>query len=257
MRMHMPPELGNEIQRVPGDGHAAFYPSTSWRDLKHEMESEDLKRLQDTFNSVLGTNVPYSGAAFVALARSLYYLCLQGSVGSSLLLDPLKGLDTIVPSNFPSQYRRILDLFDSQVREAFIERKNRWLGEAPRSLKLPLLSNFINYEAERRGWSMGRVILSMRESREVERFRRGINELQTAVDNNDAMKLDAIFADLDAAAAAWSKQLGVSHKHGSDISVSVSLPFVGIAKSLPLPRMRRHSASDNLLVFVSQLLSVS
>jgi len=259
MRMHMPIELGNEIQHGRYHGHGpAFYPSTYWRHLQGQLESEDLRELQRAFNDILGTNVPFSGAAFVALARSFYYLCLQESLGSSLLLDPLKALDT--PGVYAHKYvGRILDLFDSEVREAFLARKSKWLGEAPRSLRLPLLANYIDYEAERRGWSTGRVILWMRQSREVALFRKGLAELQAAIDNNDAASLDEIFAELDAAAEEWSKRLGVTRRKGSndEISVSVSLPFVGVAKSLPLPHFTRRSASDKLLVFVSQLLSVA
>ena len=250
MHMHMPPELGLEIQYFP--------PSTTWEYLQWRMESEDLKQLQIVLTRVLGENVPYSGAAFVAIARSLYYLCLQESLGSSLLLDPLKGLEAPVPSRMRNA-GHILDLFDSEVREAFIERKSRWLGEAHRSLRLPLLANYIHRKAERHGWSIGRVILSMRQSREVDLFRKGLTELQAAIDSNDAFTLDAIFAELDAAAEAWAKRLGVTRGQGSEdeISVSVSLPFVGVSKALPLPRFRRRSTSDNLLVFVSQLLSAA
>ena len=257
MDIQMPPVLGNEIQGSGRERLAAFGPSTYWRHLEGVMESDDLKKLKGVLDTVLGSNVPYSGAAFVAIARSLYYLCLQGTVGSSLLLDPLKGLETYAPGNFQAQTRRILDLFDNEVRAAFEERKCRWLGQMPRSLHLPLMANYINSEASRRGWSMGRVILSMRQSREVELFRQGLNELQDAVDSNDAEELDAIFADLNDAAAKWSKQLGVSRKSGSEVSVSVSLPFVGVAKSLPLPHLRRRSASDKLLVFVRQMLSAT
>jgi hypothetical protein len=96
----------------------------------------------------------------------------------------------------------------------------------------------------------------MRESREVELFRRGLNELQNALEENDAASLDAIFAGLDAAAAAWSKQFGVGYQH-SQVVVSVSLPFIGIARTLPLPHLIKRSTASKLLVFIGQLLTAS
>lgn len=247
MRGHMPSVLGHEI-----DEHG-FAPSTNWNDLKRRMRSADLRRLQEVFDQVFGSAVPGPGGAFVALARALYYLCLQESVRSSLLLDPLKRLEPD-PLDKPAQARRILDLFDQEVVEAFRERKRKWLGDKPRQLKLPLLANFVRSEARRRGWSIGRVIVWMRQSREVELFRDGLDELQDALEDNDAASLDAVFSGLDAAAAAWSKRLGVGYRH-TDISVSVSLPFVGLAKNLPLPRMAPRSTSDKLLVFIHQLIA--
>ena len=247
MSGHMPRELGREIKE------SGFRPSTSWGDLKRGMESAELRSLQEVFEQVFGSAVPFSGAAFVALARALYYFCLQESVHSSLLLDPLKRLEAS-PLEKPSRAGPILDLFDQEVGAAFRERKRRWLGDEPRQLRLPLLANFVSNEARRRGWSIGRVISWMRESREVELFRDGLNELQDALDDNDAAALDEVFSGLDAAAQAWSKRLGVGYRH-SDVSVSVSLPFVGIAKNLPLPHMARRSTSDKLLVFIRQLLA--
>lgn len=251
LRIHMPYELSYEVE-----DEGFYFPSTDWDDLKHEMTSEDLRRLQRVFDEALGPNVPYSGAAFVALARTLYYLCLQESVQSSLMLDPLKALEIAPPTNRESA-TRIIDMFDNEVGDAFRERKRRWLGTEPRKLHPPLLSRYIQNEAERRGWSIGRVIVWMRNSREVALFRKGLSDLQDALDRNDAIALDAIFADLDAAAAAWSKQLGVSYKGRSDITVSVTLPFVGIAKAPPLPRLSKRSTSSKLLIFIDQLLAAA
>ena len=248
MRIQMPYELNLEIEE------RAFSPSTNWHVLQRDISSEDLRQLHQVLSEVFGPNVPYSGTAFVALARTLYYLCLQESVHSSLLLDPLKALDIPAPSNF-AYAKRILDMFDNEVGEAFRERKRKWLGTTPRTLRPPLLMRYIQDEAERRGWSIGRVILWMRESREVQLFRKGLSDLQDAIDSNDSTVLDAIFADLDAAAAAWSKQLGAGYNKHSDITVSVTLPFVGIAKTLPLPRLPKRSTSNKLLIFVGQLLA--
>jgi len=249
-RGHMPEELGFEIQSE------RFFPSTNWDDLRDDMTSEDLRRLQQVFDEVFAPNVPYMGAAFVALARTLYYLCLQESLQSSLMLDPLKALEIPSPTSRESA-TRIIDMFDNEVGDAFRERKRRWLGTEPRELHPPLLARYIQTEAVRRGWSIGRVIVWMRNSREVELFRKGLSDLQNALDRNDSRVLDAIFADLDAAAAAWSKQLGVSYKGHSDITVSASLPFVGIAKTLPLPRLFKRNASSKLLIFVDQLLTAA
>lgn len=260
MHMHMPAELGLEIQRSASYQDRAFRPSTRWQDLQDVMESEDLWRLQKTLEQAFisnGSTVPFSGAAFVAIVRSLYYLCLQESTRSSLLLDPYKGLETLEGNDIRGHARCILDLFDHEVAEAFRERKRRWLGGLSRSLRLPLLEEYIWNEAKRRGWSIGRVILWMRQSPEVRLFRSGLNQLQDALDSNDVTQLDAIFADLDAAAATWSKQLGISYRKRGNVSVSVSLPFVSATKSLPLPHMSRRSTSDKLLVFVSKLLSAS
>ena len=244
---HIPRELACEI--APEWAQT----STNWYDLKRSMKSEDLRRLQEVFEQVLGPAAPHSSGAFAALTRALYYLCLQESVRSSLLLDPLKRLEAD-SLDTPGPAGHVLDFFDQEVGEAFRERKRKWLGDQPRKFRLPLLANFVSNEARRRGWSIGRIIVWMRQSREVELFRDGLNELQDALDDNDAASLDAVFSGLDAAAAAWSKRLGAGYRH-SDVSVSVSLPFVGIAKNLPLPRLARRSTSDKLLVFIRQLLA--
>jgi hypothetical protein len=263
----MPLALVKEMRRPDG---REFRQSTYWEDFWRELESDEyLKELLSVFCERLGGYAPLSTGAFVALARSFYYLCLQESLGSSLLLDPSKALDS--PGFYYSDFDdysdfnntlycgNILDLFDEKVRDSFLARKRKWLGEVPRSLSLPLLANYIDRESKSRGWNVWRVIHWMRQSREVKIFRDGLAELQAAVDSNDASRLDAIFTELDAAAESWSSKLGVSRSKGGrgEISVSVSLPLVSVGKSIPLPHLPRRSTSDKLLIFVNQLLSVA
>jgi len=246
MRVHMPHGLGAEVGQ-------RFAPSTYWEDLERDLDSADLRRLQEIFADAFGEHVPFAGAPFIVLARLCYYLALQQSTASSLLLDPLKAFETPQFSHGDTA-RSILDLFDSEVRTAFEERQAKWLGGQRRDLKLPLLSRFIVETAREKGWSSGRAITEMRQSREVQLFRSGLAEMQQAVDTNDVKALDAIFEELDAAASAWTRRIGAPPSQ-RQLAITVTTPLISVGKELSVPRLRRRSTGEKLLVLVDRLLS--
>jgi hypothetical protein len=268
LRMHVPEELVSEI------GSRRWAPSTYWSHLEGLALPPELQKmkaaLDDGFDNA-GTGHPFSGAAFVALARLCYYLALQEEIGSVLMLDKLKSYIRSASHDDPLEEfgspedssdpavrygrvaHRILGMFDSQVSNAFEERRLKWLGGHERDLSVPLLARYIVNQSKERGWSLGRTISAMRESHEVKQFRLGLVELlnyEAAADNRG---MDEVFETLEAAADEWSKRLGVPVNRRS-FKVTAALPLVEPQFTIPTPRLRGRRPGERLLVLISELL---
>ncbi|WP_250038275.1 hypothetical protein [Paractinoplanes maris] len=148
--------------------------------------------------------------------------------------------------------RTIFDIFDERVRGAYLDRRQRWLGGAQPVLPVPALARYVCREAARRGWSLGRTIAWLRTQPEVKAFRKGMKGLAAHVGANDGARVDAVLAELERAAAEWSRQLGtrISPKH---FSLQVALPFVQPAVDLPLP-LPAHTPAQRLLVLIDIMM---
>ena len=245
MRIHMPLHLGLEL------GYR-FFPSTYWEHLRRIVNAPDLVALQEALEAAFGEYVPFSGAAFVAIARLLYYLELQPILGADLLLDPTKSYEHGQPS-YALVARSILDVFDQEVRHEFEARKAKWFGRIEPSLSLPLLSNYLVSEAEARGWTLGQMITHVRESREVELFRRGLTDVVAVLRAGDAKALDDVMSALQAAAEVWRHRLGAPPVVRK-MEVTLAPPLIEVATSVPVPRLRRRTSAERLLVLIDKLL---
>lgn len=242
---HTPSELSAEFPGVH------FWPSTSWDDVLHGLGSRlETHAVVHAFADALGPQQPMSGHGPLLLIRLFYYLALQESAGSALLLDPSKAYHDETPAY--GYASRILSVFSEQVRAGYLRRKEKWLGIPRPSVPTPLLAQYVKATAERRGWSMGRVVAWLREQPEVHSFRAGMAALLDAAERGDAQRTDAIMAELEQAAAQWSTRLGAPVNRRT-IPVTVALPFVESEVNVPIPKLVR-SPGSKLLVFINMLL---
>ncbi len=248
LRSHLPPALGNEFS----GGYYA--PSTYWSDLARPGAMPSLEHIRTTLEAVFGENLPFSGTAYVTLTRALYYQAMQESLGSHLYVHPTKSMDASEP-DYQGRGRAILDMFDQTVHEAFLDRRRQWLGEKPKAVRLPMLSRMAVSTAERNDWSLGRSITTIRESPEAQSFRAGLAALCALVDTGDLQGQDAVIAELSDAAEAWSVRLGGAASTNA-LDLSVSLPFVGLSKSVRAPSVERRTIAKRLLVFMNKGVSV-
>jgi hypothetical protein len=121
---------------------------------------------------------------------------------------------------------------------------------------VPLLGRYVLHTAQREGWSVGRAITEVRQTREAALFRQGLGELQEAVDSGNIRNIDAAFHGLNAALAAWTLKFGVKVA-SRRINVTVSLPMFGASSEIALPRLRRRNTSEKMLVFIEHMLMSS
>jgi hypothetical protein len=184
------------------------------------------------------------------LVRLCYYLALQERLGSLLLLHPSKAYDQRRPEF--GYAGRILDVFDSKVRTAYLERRQEWLGEPVPEVRIPLLASYVLTESARRGWSLGRTISWLRTRPEVRLFREGMTELLARVEAKDNAAVDGILTELEQAAEAWARKLGTKPATRT-VSLQVSIPIVSPSFAVPIPKLRKTPA-QKLLVLVDQLL---
>lgn len=243
---HTPPALAAEY---PG---THFYPSTYWDDVVRGLDRrEETRGVLRAFTSAFGSQPRVFGHGPLLLIRLFYYLALQESAGSALLLDRSKAYHDDSPEY--GHASRILGVFTEQVRAAYLQRKEKWLGAAQPAVPTPVLAHYVKATAERRGWSLGRVVAWLREQPEVHAFRAGMAALTDATERGDARTIDEIMAELDEAAQQWSVRLGTP-VHRRTIPVTVALPFVESQVRVPLPNLPR-TPGRKLLVFINMLLS--
>lgn len=243
---HTPRELSGEY---PG---AHFHPSTYWQDVVDRLKRKpETRAVLRAFVSAHGEQPRLFGHGPLMLIRLFYYLALQESVASALLLDPTKAYYDETPKY--GQASRILDVFSTEVRTGYQQRKERWLGVPRPTMPTPLLAAYVKATAEERSWSMGRVVAWLREQPEVHSFRVGMAALLDAVERGDTHATDAIMVELEDAAAQWSSRLGAPVNRRT-IPITVALPFVEGKFDVPLPSLPRGPGAK-LLVFINMLLS--
>jgi hypothetical protein len=220
-----------------------------WRDLEPYLSRGMGQQTSEVVDRLVTMIHPAPPGTVMMLARLCYYLALQEQLGSYLLLHPDKAYGTQASYGYA---RRIMDIFDERVAKAYLERRREWLGESEREIPLPLLARHVIRESQERGWSLGRTISWMRTQPEVRLFRQGMRELVSRIESKDDVGTDAILADLEAAAEAWSKRLGA--KIGSRrVSLQVAIPIISPSVDVPVPKLSRTPA-DKLLVLIGRLL---
>ncbi|MFC3504863.1 hypothetical protein ACFOOK_28390 [Micromonospora krabiensis] len=245
-RSPTPPALALEY---PG---ARFSLSTNWDDVMYSLDRlPETRAVLRAFTKAFGWQPRLSGHGPLLLIRLFYYLALQETVGSALLVDHNKAYYDNSPGY--GYASRILGVFSDQVRGAYLERKEKWLGSPQPTVPAPLLAQYLTATAERRGWSLGRVIAWLREQPEVHSFRAGMTALMDATERGEARAIDDIMAELDEAAEQWSARLGTPI-HRRTIPVTVALPFVEGQVRVPIPAVPR-TPGRKLLVFINMLLS--
>ncbi len=244
---HFPQNLGVEFGR-------AWNPSTYWRDLPRRLPPE-FQALRVRMEDAFGDARPYSATAFVALVRLFYYLALQEQTGSVLLLEAKKSFGIELPEF--GRARTILDVFDVDVRAAYGRRHTKWLGAAPRWLDMPLIAAYVADTADRKGWSLGRVIAWMREWPELQQFRAGMRGLMQGIETEDHIALDQIFSDLDLGLQQWAQRLG-SGIPRKKLPLTVPLPLpLQPTIDIPLNLPFRRRPGEKMLVLIERLLSAT
>jgi hypothetical protein len=204
-------------------------------------------------DEAFGPNTPFSATGFVTLSRLFYYLALQERTGTEfLMLDLLKSYmhTAEVPRYGYSQ--SILDIFDTEVRQKYLEHERRWLGGPAKKIEVPLLADSVIQTSERKGWSLGRTISWMREWHEVELYRAGMRELVDRVDAGDHAGIDRIIGELQKGIDSWGKRLG-SRIRSKSIGLTVALPLLQPTIDVPLPNLPRRPGSK-MLVLIDRLL---
>ncbi|MCA2216035.1 hypothetical protein [Jidongwangia harbinensis] len=243
-RGQIPPELSREFPP------AHFNPSTDWQDVAAFLEGNpETRPVLHAFVSAHGERPRHVSRGPLMLMRLFYYLALQESAASALLLDPAKAYDEAPRYG---QASRLLDVFSTEVRTGYQQRKQRWLGVPQPSMPTPLLTTFVKATAEERDWSTGRVVAWLREQPEVFSFRAGMAALLDAAEQGDAHATDAIMGELEEAAAQWSSRLGTPVNRRT-IPITVALPFLEGKFEVPLPALSR-TPGAKLLVFIDMLL---
>jgi hypothetical protein len=243
--------FGNDALREAGiPARYALGNTTLWRDVRGYVAHEMSPEVADFINGILDEmHVRQPGGAIV-LARLCYYLALQQRLGSLLLLHPSKAYGS---ERLEYGYSRtILDMFDSKVRGAYLQRRHDWLGDSPREIPMPLLSRFVLDESSRRGWSLGRSISWLRTRSEVRLFRDGMRELLALVESGDHSGVDAVIVELDQAAQLWSQKLGAKPGRRK-LSLQVAIPLLSPSFDVPLPRLGRTPA-QKLLVLIDHVV---
>jgi hypothetical protein len=177
--------------------------------------------------------------------RLFYYLALQEQTRGLLLIHPDKDLGLTGTPEFGSAIS-IMQAFDTQVREAYDERRRKWLGRAITEIEAPALGRLATVESFRRGWSLGRTVAWLRQQPEVRAFRSGIRELDALLDSDDHLAVDAVLAELQNAADACSRRLDAPVRPRGRFSLQASIPLLQPAVDIPVPLPARSPAQKML-----------
>jgi hypothetical protein len=256
-RMHTEAWMAAEL------GVESYYPSAEWRDIESELTDEAAavaKSLRERF----GPHVPYSGAACALLLRTLYYDCLQQFASANLVLHPLKehvatqlGKQGTLPRNQiwgDGVGANLLDIFDINVRKAFYERKERWLGRPDLTYEVPMLTAFVLNKCK--SWQdLFQVVEELRNSKRASLFRESVRRLLDAAEQRRNEEVEEVLSQLNQAADEWSKDVrakSVSKK------VTVSVPLININTELEIPDVKfSRTTGEKLLVFIHSILAES
>ncbi len=245
-RIHTTQWMADEI------GAEFSYPSADWKDIESRL-GDEIKVIAQDLRHALEPHLPVSGTACIGILRTFYYLTLQEKLGANLLLDSLKGhfYEPLQP-NFSGT--TIIDLFDETVRQAFYDRKVKWLGNHKNTqVKLPMLHQYV-LSRMKEGQDVFDVIQKIRASKEARLFREGLSELQLAIETMDNQTVDEVFDKLETKANEWSRHISTPPK-GRTINLTVAIPFLEAGTDFEVrPVSFRKDTGDKLLVFIHDLL---
>jgi hypothetical protein len=206
-----------------------------FRTLTERFESTRERRIDERELTPLLTNA----------IRLFYYLALQERTGGMLLIHPDKDFGLTATPEFGATIS-IMRAFDTQVREAYDQRRRRWLGSAITRIEAPALGRLAVVESCKRGWNLGRTVGWLRQQPEVRAFRSGIQELDALLDSDDHVGVDGVLAELQTAADACSRRLGAPVRPRGKFSLQASIPLLQPAIELPVPLPARSPAQKML-----------
>jgi hypothetical protein len=189
----------------------------------------------------------------VSLIRHFYYLALQEKMGGSLLLHPSKSFGRLDSPSY-GYAANIIGAFDERVQEAYAQRRDKWLGDRPRTVSMPALSRFVLAKSDSNRWSIARTIAWLREQPEVASFRQGMRQFIEDIESGDDIAVDSVLVELDRQAEAWSTRLGVDSRRKRHLSLQVALPFIQPAIEIPVPWPTRNPA-EKMLVLIRMIES--
>ena len=227
-----------------------IYPSAKWVDVENDLP-ENLKQIAKKLRIKLGEFVPFSGAACLAIIRTIYYQALQRKYGTDLLLHPWKG--AFYEQN--GYGANIINMFDEGVRNAFYRRKEKWLGGKELEIKFPLITQHVLKQSK--SWEdVLNKSIELRLSKEAKGFRQAVNDLVSALKNNDNVLVDEILSSLDSAQVIWKKQLG-GPLH-PERKITFTVPFINVGTEFRIKnKLWRNRSGDKILIFIHKLLRYS
>ena len=230
---------------------------------KHD---EIYRRLEDVIgslpegmqNKTLGEYISTSllpGTALLnndyAFTRLAYYLALQEEYGYHMLLHPYKGFSYDKAGDSSC----IINSFEENVRKKFYEEKKKYLAQREKfEIKLPMIAKYVLNQCKSTKDLLNTVI-EIRHSNKAKAFRKGISELEQAIQNDDDKKVNEILVSLLEAEKKWSENIIESLGKGFAFEVnllSITLPVCMSSKYIGLIKPKK--TGDKILLFIHELI---
>jgi hypothetical protein len=232
-----------------------YTPSTYWCDLAGTLSKSE-NELVEALEGAFGEGTPFSGAALAALVRLFYYVVAQEMHQCSLSLHPFKGIFLngverrrwFGEENEQRIAKTILDAFDAELKQEYLDAQTRWFGGTDLTFSPPLLTeNVINRALSLHG--LLEAIVEVRESAEARDFRAAISGLANEVSKGNRRAVELLLADMNKQKVAWEKRSGRSKLGDSSTGIKMVVPLLRGLGARVQSLVPKRSTSDSERIF--------